>query len=204
MATAIETMGDAGPLLAKLRFTDTMLGLIGGIAVLASNTENWTERAIWRVEGIDPAGKRPSTDAKQISELIRQLANAGGTLPAGEMKDFIELWCRAAEPAYRCRNSIFHGVTLPLGSSPWFAINTAWHGAVRKRPFSDFHADDNTLSLLQGAFGVLLRSIVTIVKATDNRLSADGRERDFAALRTATSVVIELADLAAAVNHEKY
>lgn len=202
MKTALERMGNAAHVISSFGTTDSMLRLIGGIAVLASNTENWVERAIWRVEGIDPAGIRPSTDGKQISGLIKQLAAAADNLSDGQIKSLVHKWCLAAGPAYRCRNSIFHATTVPLGKMPWFASNAAWHGEMRKRPFSDFHADDNTLSLLQGAFGVLLQSIQLIATSTDKEPA--GSQDLLEKLGTAHSIVCELQNLAAAINHEKY
>ena len=204
MLSHMRKLGDVTALLSKLGLTDPMLHRIGSVAVLASNIEYWTERAIWRVEGIDPTGMRPSTDGKPISALIKQLEDCGSNVSIPELRTLIETWCRASSPAFRCRNSIFHGVTIRLGNAPWFAKNPSWNNEVRKRSFSDFHADEHTLSLLQAAFGVLFRSIVKIERTTRGEAVDDIVSEFLPALKETRSVVVELEDLAAAVNHEKY
>jgi hypothetical protein len=136
--------------------------------------------------------------------LIKRLEDAGPTVAIPELGSLIKSWCRTAGPAFRCRNSIFHGVTIKMGNVAWFGSNPLWEGELRNRPFSDFHADEHTLNLLQAAFGVLFRSIITIERAAHGEASENAASELIPPLRQAWSVVIELERLAAAVNHEKY
>lgn len=205
MKSLMSRVGDTTNVLSALGLSGPMLQRIGTVAVLASNIEFWTERVIWRVDTIDPKGIRPWTDGKPIGELITRLEKAGPRVSIPDLQILIEVWCRAASPAFHCRNSIFHGVVINFGGNlPWFGNNVAWNGELRKRPFSDFHADEHTLDLLQAAFGVLLRSIVKIERVTRGEAIGDIAAEFLPALRETHSVVVELENLAAAVNHEKY
>jgi len=192
-------------LLGRLRIDPALLQQVGGIIVIGSMIEFRIERTIWAVEGHSPHGQRPPTDAKQISELVRRLRDWATSQADEQRAKFALAWCDAAEPAFRCRNSLVHGVPLSIGDGlTEFMANTRWSGELRKRPPSSFSADKHTLGLLQMVLTTLYWSIAEIEDSATEP-SAGGRlELLQGALREARSVAWELSDLAVAVNHEKY
>jgi hypothetical protein len=191
----------------RLGLTAPMLAKIGAIAVLAGNIEYETETTIWALEGHDPAGKRHSMDGGRIRDGIKALADMSSSLPPGDFKNLVATWCQAAEPAFKCRNSIFHGVTLGGDRERVsFLKNPRWQGEIRKRELPRFHAGEHTLALMEQVFAVLYRVIVTIdrlVRHTDMEVSHNTAQTLLSALREARSVSSELEDLAAAVSHER-
>lgn len=190
----------------RLGLTASMLARIGAIAVLASNIEHETETTIWALDGHDPAGKRHSMDGRPMRGGIKALADASSSLPPGDFKDLVATWCQAAEPAFRCRNSVFHGMTIGGDSERVSYLNNPrWQGEIRKGKLSRFHAGEHTLALMEQVFAVLYRVIVTIdwlVRHTDMEVSHNTAKTLLSALREARSISSELEDLAAAVNHE--
>ncbi len=204
----MERVAEPAAIMNRLGLTIPMLEKIGAIAVLAGNIEYEIEMTVWALEGHNPAGKRHSMDGRPISDWIKALADVSSSLPTGNLKNLTVMWCQAAEPAFKCRNSIFHGVTLSSDSERVsFLKNPRWHGEIRKREFSRFHGDEHTLALMEQVFAVLYRVIVTIdwiVRYTHMEVGENTAKTLLSALREARSVSSELEDLAAAANHAKY
>lgn len=181
------------------------LASIGAIAVLASHTEHYAERAIWAIEGVPVQGTRPWTDGKPISGLIDKLEELAKTVTKPGLQDLIKKWCRASRPCFSCRNSIFHGRTAYMdGEWTIFGRNERTDGVVRKRDPSDFHASQNTLNLLEEAFEYLMNGIHLIYVATGSPVAIGPAKEVSAGLGKAWSIGAELNDLAAAFHHEKY
>jgi hypothetical protein len=182
------------------------LASIGAIALLASHTEHYAERAIWALEGIKRDKKGSVwTDAKQITELIDKLEELVPSIPHMKFSEFVRAWCGAARLAFSCRNSLFHGRTWGLGDE-WavFSRNEPIAGERRKRPSSEFHASQNTLNLLEEAFGYLLNGVYLIGIAAGANVPLGDFKEPLSEVRRAWSIAAELDDLATAVNHEKY
>lgn len=181
------------------------LASIGAIAVLASHAEHYAERAIWAIEGVPVKGTRPWTDGKPITGLIDKLEELSKTITKPGLQDLINGWCRASRPCFSCRNSIFHGRTNYIdGEWTTFGRNEQTDGVARKRGPSDFHANQNTLNLLEEAFEYLMNGIHLIYLAARSPVAIGPAKEISAGLGKAWSIGAELDDLAAAVNHEKY
>lgn len=190
---------------ASTGLSPAMLQSLGAIAVLASHIEHWTERAIWALEGKPVKGMRPDTDGKPISELIVRVRALAGKQSRPELAKVMKTWADGVEPAFRCRNSIFHGITHGFpGSWTKFIKNVSTDGAVRKKPTSDFHANEHTLALLEEALGHCLAGIHLIKIAAETSVPLGPTDQVIADLQRVRSIATELEDLAAAATHEKY
>ena len=208
--TRIDPMArvaEPGAIMNRLGLTASMLAKIGAIAVLAANIEYETETTIWALETHDSASKRHSMGRHPMRGGIKALADASSSLPPGNFKDLVATWCQAAEPAFKCRNTIFHSMTISDDSEQVsFLKNPRWQGEIRKRELARFHTGEHTLALMEQVFAVLYRVIVTIdrlVRHTDMEVSHNTDKTLLSALREAKTVSSELRDLAAAVNHER-
>ncbi len=191
----------------RLSLTAPMLAKIGAIAVLASNVEHATERTVSALGRHDQSDKRHSLDERPISERIKVLAEVGSSLPPGDVKNLLAAWCQAAEAAFKCRDSIFHGFSLS-DHSEWASSlkNPRCHGASRKRAASGVHAGEHTLASMEQVFAVLYRVLVTIewvVRQRKMEMAEKTARALLSALHEASSVSRELEDLAAVINHEK-
>jgi hypothetical protein len=202
--TPLEQIARPAELLERFALNPSRLAQIGAVVALAALIEFRIERVIWTAEGHSPKGQRPWTDGKPISELIARLRGSATGLGETQRK-LAAAWCDAAEPAFRCRNSIVHGFPISLGGE-WtnFTTNLRWEGELRKRPASTFSADDHTLDLIQAVFAILVRTLGPVEGA--EAVTADDAKAQFLlrALREARSIASELEDLAAAVNREQY
>ncbi|MBY5666215.1 hypothetical protein [Rhizobium leguminosarum] len=192
-------------LLVKAGLSNDKLASIGAIAVLASHTEHYAERAIWRIEGQPVTGVRPRTDARPISQLIEILDEIGPTAQKPGIAPLVEQWCRSATLCFSCRNSIMHGTTAYADEDfTVFARNLPTDGVRRKRNPSDFYASQNTLTLLVEAFENLLGGIHLIWLAAQTTAPLGDIKEPMSALRRAWSIGAELDNLRAAIHHEKY
>jgi len=162
---------------------------IAAIVVFAARIEFQVEQVIWKLQGLDPKGVRPKTDAAPISELIKMLTIEGGKQATPAVRELIELWCAAAVPAFECRHNISHGVSVRLGSAINFLRNPRWSGEERKRDPSSLWGGSEELSLIRDAFAVLLRIIAGM--SADKPLERLCTPEVTKALRTARSVTGE-------------
>lgn len=199
----VMTYGRADILEQRLGLKPLVGQRIAAIIIFAASIEHHLERALWKLKGVNPMGIRPETDARMISDLIGMLETFASTLSAGEERTLIETWCNAARPAFAIRNDIAHGVPANLGDTLTLMNNPRWHGEKRKRPFSDFWADDHSLDLVRHAFAVLLRLIVG-VSAEDMALSELTKPPLLRALREAHSILSEMANKDYNPTFEKY
>lgn len=192
-------------LLRSAGLTAEKLCSIGAVAVLASHTEHYAERAIWELDGQQVKGLRPRTDAKPIAELIKMLGELGQSSTKPGFGALIEQWAQSAKLCFSCRNSIMHGTTAYMDQEfTVFARNLPTAGVVRKRDPSDFYASQHTLDLLAEAFEYLLNGIHLIWLAAQTSVPLGDVKEPLAHLRRAWSIGAELDNLAAAVTHEKY
>jgi hypothetical protein len=192
-------------LFALSGLTDRKLASIGAVAILAAHTEQYTERAIWALEGGPKKGERPWTDSKPISALIARLEKHSESVTTDAFARFIREWCAAARPTFDCRNSIMHGeADLPSDDWSLFTRNVSSHGVRRSRPKAEFHASDHTLALLEEAFEDCFEGIFILWKTAGGRRPPSHFEKFSRALSRAGSTASELTNLAAAYNNEKY
>ncbi|MGI4817955.1 MAG: hypothetical protein ACRYFE_05490 [Janthinobacterium lividum] len=189
----------------RLGLHPSLLQEVGALAAMAAMIEERVEHVVWKVEGHAPAGQRHWTDGKPISELIHRLKQLGEQSPDRSLGSLLVLWCEAAEPAFKCRNNLFHGVASGLGGE-WvaFMANRAAKGEQRRRKFGEFIATDHTMSLMRLAFSGLLRAIVLIEAKDFAAVDPELIRKMERGLREARSIAWELENLATAVNHEKY
>jgi hypothetical protein len=210
LEVAMNEQQEAQAIYDWLGLTPTMLRRIGGVAVLSGNVEFWAERALWALTEENPAGVRPSTDGQPMSRIIARIAEAAQSVADPTFETLIATWAQAAAPAFQCRNTIFHGVTISFQpGSASFLTKTRWaeeerrqRGKAIKRG-GDFVADDHTLQLLEEVVAVVLRGVLAIRKVAAGEAHLKGTQL-LASLRRARSVANEIVDLVAAVNHEKY
>lgn len=209
-ATRIDPMArvaEPAAIMNRLGLTAPMLAKIGTIAVLAGKIEHETAVTIRALGGHDPLGQGHCMGGGSISDRIRALAEVSSSLQSGNFKSVVVMWCQAAEPAFTCRNSIFHSLTCG-GHGAWasFLENPQGHTEIRKRKASEFHAGEHTLALIERVFAVLYRVLVTIAGIVRDRSMEIGENSARAlssALRKARSVSCGLEDLVAAANCEK-
>jgi hypothetical protein len=199
----MQEYGRADHLQAALGLTPEIGSKIATIISFAGAIEHFLERALWRLRGVNPKGKRPDTDAKVISDLIGMLAKFGEGLTADNQRTFIAKWCDAAKSGFVIRHNIVHGVPMKVGDTLAYMRNPQWEGEVRKREFGDFRADAYTLDLVREAMAVLYRSIALLAK-DEVGLNGVATEEAVRALRTASSVLGEFASQTYNPSYEKY
>lgn len=202
---SLKRKRSAEEVLARMRVGDAVLKGVGAVTVLTASLEFWTERAVWTLKGITPAGTRPETDGKPITQLITKVEKAVEANPSHEFADVLRLWSDVARTAMKCRNSLVHGLPFsPYENGVVFGRNLPWDGVQRQREYSDFHADEWTLHLLADALAALVLVISFVAGAPAVNDKEHVKKEMMKELRSARSTVNELVDLAAAVNHEKY
>ena len=192
-------------LLAKL--LPERLRELGEIATLAGSIEFRVERIVWLLSSENVAGVQPITDTKPISALISSIYKLSDDITDISFRKTIKLWTAIAIPAFKCRNSILHGLAIVYNdNSAEFITNTAWEGESRKRKSTSFHVIDNTLAMLSEIFQQLYDGILATECILEHKLTYDGFFTDNI-LRNMSkhhSIVNEIVDLAAAYNNEKY
>lgn len=129
------------------------------------------------------------------------LSDITSAMPDGPQATMLKTWCAAMRSGIVVRNNLVHGIQINVGGAVAFLQNPRWHGVVRKRPPSDLWVDENTLALIREAFAVLLRVITGVEKGNGELPENDTAMR---ALRTAESVLSELADQTYNPSFEKY
>ena len=189
---------------------DEVLGLDGIVApklasiiIFAGNIEYHLEKAIWLLNGIDPKGVRPKTDAKPVTDLIAMLEVSAPEVTDDDVRSLLETWCQAARSGYIIRHNIAHGVAFKVESTLVVSRNPRWYGEIRKREFGDLWCDTYTLDLIRESFATLLRIVLTI--ANDNRPLAEvASPLSLRAVREARSILGEFADRFYNPSFEKY
>lgn len=176
---------------------------VASIIAFSGAIEYYLERAIWKLQGLDPKGRRPFTDAEPITKMIDILFETISLLPSKDLKIMLETWCSACKSGFIIRNNIAHGVPMKIGNTLIFCRNPRWHGEQRKREFGDFWADEHTLSMVCEAFAVLLRVIAEVEK---NGQSEKITEQPIVmmALKEANSMLGEFASQSYNPGFEKY
>jgi hypothetical protein len=183
---------------------DPMIGQkVAAIITFSGSIEYNLERALWRLQGIDPKGIKPATDARVITDLISMLEHFAANLATGNEKALLEGWCQSARDGFTIRHNIAHGVAMTLGSTLVYARNPRWHGEIRKREFGDFWADEPTLDLVRDAMAVLPR-IAMFLSRNEISLKEIATPLALKALRRARSVLGEFASRDYNPSFEKY
>lgn len=180
---------------------------LGEIATLAGSIEFRVERVVWSLSNENVAGIYPTTDTKPISSLISSIYKLSDNITDINFRKAIKLWTAIATPAFRCRNSILHGLAVVYNDkSAEFISNTGWEGESRKRKSSSFHVIDNTLAMLSEIFQQLYDSILAIECILEDKLTYHGFFTDSILQNMSKhhSIVNEIVDLAAAYNNERY
>jgi hypothetical protein len=188
-------------ILNRLGLTAPTLSKIGAIAVLANTIAYETEMTVSVLDGHAPADKRRSIEACLIDNRIKELAEVGSSLPPSEFKDLIAMWCQAAEPAFKCWNSVLHAMTLDAHNEWARSVkHLRRHGEMCKRDASEFHVGEQSLALMEQVFAVLYRVLVTlewIVCQRNMEVAENTAKTLLAALREARLASRTLEDLAA-------
>jgi hypothetical protein len=150
-----------------------MLSKIGAIAVLASNIEYETEMTVSALRGHGSVDKRDAMDGRFIGDWIKALARVSSSLPPSEFKNLMAMWCQAAEPAFKCWNSIVRAIALGARSE-WASSsnNLRRHGETRKRAPSEFRVGEHSLTLMEQVFAVLYRVLEHFVFRRGHNLSS--------------------------------
>jgi hypothetical protein len=193
----------------KLDFPPGILEKLGAVSIMSAKIEYLTEQIIWAFKNENPQGKRPSTDALSISALLTMLQGCGAAISDSDIKSLLAVWLPTVKAAFRCRNTLMHGVVLKSKGSDTFDFitHTQWEGEKRQRQSATFLANEHTVSLLVDVFEKVLQGALFILAAAKGELNPIqhvllvGCRNE---LQNARSTVIELADLPTAFNHEKY
>lgn len=203
MRHPFREFGRADQLDAALGLDAVVGSKLASIIVFAANIEYHLERAIWVLEGIEPKGIRPKTDGKPSSELIAMLEGRAGEEPEVDVRQMLEIWCKAARSGFVIRHNIAHGVSLKMEKTLIFSRNPRWHGEVRRREFGDLWCESGTLDLIRESFATLLRVIGTLAQDQKPPLEI-ARPQVMHALREARSILGEFADQFYNPSFEKY
>lgn len=147
-----------------LGLDDAMGSRLASIIVLAANIEFYLERAIWALNGIDPKGVRPETDARPVSKLIEMLEESASSTTQDTVRTLLETWCRSARSAFVIRNNIAHGVAFRVDTTLVFSRNPQWQGEIRKRDFGDLWREPYVLDMIRESLATLLRIVVAIAQ----------------------------------------
>lgn len=184
-----------------------ILQSIGYISITAGSIEYYLEQTILTLKKENVSGNVPSTDCKVVSKLIKELDALADTISSTKIKEIVRNWCRAASDAFVCRNAILHGQCFVFSRKEMmFITNTSYESELRKRESRSFNADVHTCRLLADVFSTLLKSILAVFLFSTDAI----KEGDLncvilmSKLWDAASTTNELANLAEAVNNEKY
>lgn len=171
------------------------------------SVEYYLEQTILTLKGENVSGIVPSTDCKVIGKLIKEMDALADTISSTQIKEIVRSWCKAAPDAFVCRNAILHGQCFAFSRKEMmFITNTSYESELRKRESRSFKADVHTCGLLADVFSTLLKSIQEVYLFSTDAI----KERDLncvsltSKLWDAVSTTNELANLAEAVNNEKY
>ncbi|WP_344767478.1 hypothetical protein [Pedobacter ginsengiterrae] len=189
------------------QFGPERLRALGMVSVLAGSIEFRLERLIWTLSKELVEGNKPSTDTKPVSFLLENLVNLSEGITQPELQGIFRRWIQIAKPAFRCRNSILHGLAIVYSNTEAeFITNTRWAGEQRKRASSSFHANEHTLGLLSSIFETLLDSMIALQYYLNGQIELESffTPEYTRSMREQRSIANEIVDLAAAVNHEKY
>jgi hypothetical protein len=191
-------------------FIELQLGLsplvamkVAAIVTFAGSIEYYLERALWKLRGIDPAGSKPDTDAKMITDLIAMLETFAAGLMLGDEKALLETWCKSARSGFTIRHNIAHGVAMKYPNTIVYARNPRWHGELRKREFGALWADEYTLDVVREAMAVLLRVAILLTR-DEVSLKEIATPLALKALRQARSALGEFASQSYNPSFEKY
>lgn len=179
---------------------------IAAVITFSAAIENFLERAIWRVNEIDPSGTRPKTDSQQLTTLIAMLQKFTLSLEDGDVRTMLEIWCQAASAGATIRNNIAHGMPSCIGGTLVFMRNHRWGKTDvidRKRAFGDLWAKAEEVELISNALAVLLRIVASLAE-DDVPLATIPTPEAMRALRDARSVLGEFADQGYDLSYEKY
>lgn len=158
----VHQIGRADEIEAAFGLTDVTSRQIASIVICSGNIEFHLERAIWKLDGTDPKGTRPRTDAKPVVALLEMLEAHAPRCASEEEQLLLTTWCAAARDGFTIRNNIAHGVTSNIEDTLVVMRNPQWQGEQRKRAFGDMWCDEYTMDLVRQSFAVLLRVIVGI------------------------------------------
>ena len=195
--------GDADLIEQRLGLSLPIGQKIAAIITFSGGIEHHLERALWMLNKTDPAGIRPDTDGKMVSDLIAMLEQFAAGLAPGNEQLLLERWCVTARSGFIISNNIVHGFPVRLGEKLGYMRNTRWHGEIRKREFGDLWAEECTLDLIRQAMAVLLR-IVHQLAGDDVLLMNIASPLALKALAMARSVLGEFASQTYNPTFEKY
>lgn len=198
-----QEFGQADLIDAALGLNDVVGPKLASIIFFAGSIEFHLERAIWALDGINPEGIRPETDAKQVSKLIDMLEKHAASVTDKDARNLLEIWCEAARAGFTIRHNIAHGVSFAIDSTLVFSRNPRWHGEIRKRKFGNLWCEPYVLDMIRESFATLLRIIVGISR-NDAPLSKIATPLSHQAAREARSILGEFADQFYNPGFEKY
>lgn len=201
--SSVHDFGRAGEIDQALGLNDLNSRQIASIIIFSGTIEFHLERAIWKLDDLDPKGKRPRTDAKPIVALIDMFEAHANICVTSDERALITTWCSAARGGFTIRNNIAHGVTSNIGDTLVLMRNPQWQGETRKRAFGDIWCDENTMDLIRQSFAVLLRTVIGI-SSPEKKLAQVATPEVLRALREARSILGEFASQDYNPSFEKY
>ncbi len=187
----IKEYASADTLQENLGLKSVLGEKISSILFFSSFIEFYLEKAIWKINKIDPSVERPITDKKPISELIKIFREDSEKFFNEDEKILIDMWCIGSINAFNIRNIIVHGVSIKVDDALSYVKDPDWGGVKRKHEPSIFWADEYSLDIVRDVMAVLLRIIFDIAMGNDSvtRILNSARHN---ILKEACSVIGEL------------
>lgn len=179
------------------------LMLIGCFVVAYGLFETTLERALWTLSEAEVAGTRPFTEKLKTEDQFKMLA-AGNPRLSEKCNAVLKVAARAAEDLNEYRNSLVHGYLVPLGGTPVFMKNPAWHDVKRNKPVGDAYIDEPFQDLVLVAAWTLFKVVQLAEKCLDDPSAERAIEHLSDDVNRARSYANETRHLRHLVNSEKY
>ena len=163
------------------------------------------ELLLWAIKGENPAGIKPSTDAKPVSDWINRLRNDSKALHE-RLANGAAIICDCADDLLTFRNAIVHGWLVPVEvGGPLFLNNPRWF-SDRKRPSTEAHISDQLLDMGIECADILLEGVARISASIADQINFESHFplAILDKLRHAQSMAHEIRYLTSMMNFEKY
>lgn len=143
------------------------------------------ETLIWLATSEEPHGKRPSTDAKQISQLINELRSWAKASASTSLRAPLVAICEGADNLLAYRNAVIHG---RLMEGPRFVSNDSLVGELRRRAKATAHISPELLDMAIDTADILHQGIAKVCLVFAGQLDEDAPVVRAALTRVITAV----------------
>lgn len=186
-----------------LSLTPDRLMKIGAFVVCYGQFETTLERALWTLKEVDVKGIRPFTE-KLASDKWFECLGEGNHKLTEECNAVLKEASLTALDLSNYRNSLIHGYLLPIGDTPSFLRNPAWHGEKRNKNSGDAFIEEPLLDLAILSAWTLFRLVRLTEKVFEDETAEPAIIQMVSEVREARSFSSELRYLRDLMNYEKY